>query len=103
MCTIIGPQGVRAIHYLIGNYMYDHILVIKEFLKENKDTLRELRRDFCSTINAAFKLQNLSEFVQALVHIGSAVAVKERSLILMHIFKYKYNYIQIYIYIYIHS
>ena len=78
VCSIIGPQGVRAIHYMIGNYILDHMDVIKEFLRVNRDTLLELRRDYCSTINAAFKLQNLTAFTKALIHIGSALAVRER-------------------------
>ena len=56
-CSIIGPQGVRAINYMIGNYIYDHMSEVKNFLKDNRDTLLELRRDYYSSIQAVFKLQ----------------------------------------------
>lgn len=39
--------------------------------------LLELRRDFCTTITAATKLERLSSFTQSLITIGIALAVRE--------------------------
>ena len=78
MCSIIGPQGVRAIGFEICSLITEYAQDVKEFLEVNKSTLLELRRDYCTSIGASFKLQNLEEFTQTLVGIGVALAMRER-------------------------
>lgn len=50
---------------------------IKTFLITNSATLSELRRDYCTTITAASKLQRLDSFTQSIISIGAAFAVRD--------------------------